>query len=213
MPPFRAAPKPPSDGDKGSLLTGLMGPVGRSNHPSGRWPDAEFSESEIVYPSPQRAGGSLRGMADIAITARPAQVTADALSTHPATADGLPIVMYSGERREASARHASVLRSPAQIAPVLPPDPGLIVYTVGKGFRAEEFDDLNEKVASLHASPDVRTRCRSITVAAERFLEIVYTAKTGWGYVARSDVPSGIAICYYSIILRQFINILYNILQ
>ena len=89
-----------------------------------------------------------------------------------------------GKRRPSPVLTERMLRSrPPIINPVFP-EAGLTVYTIGKGFKLSERQDLEEKIGSLHANPKVLALCSSISEAAERYLHLVNTSATGWGYVA-----------------------------
>jgi len=107
-----------------------------------------------------------------------------------------------GKRRSSPVLTTRMLRSrPPIITPVLP-NVGLTVYTIGKGFKLSERQDLEEKIGSLHANPEVLALCSSISEAAERYLHLVHTSAAGWGYVAKRDTPSGVDVCFYSGVIR-----------
>ena len=77
-------------------------------------------------------------------------------------------------------------------------DPEILVYTVGRGFRTDEEQDLAERVASLHSDPDIRTLCHSILDSANSYLTLINSPTTGRGYAAQRVIPSDLDICFYS---------------
>jgi len=74
---------------------------------------------------------------------------------------------------------------------------------VGKGFRLRESQDLEEKIESLHANPDVHALCSSILTAAEQYLHLSHSTATGWGYVTKCETPSEVDVCFYSGVIRR----------
>jgi len=78
----------------------------------------------------------------------------------------------------------------------------LTIYTVGKGFKSEDYRDLEVRIAALNADPLVRALCGSIAQEAERCLNLIHLTETGWGYSAKSPIPSDVDICFYSGTIR-----------
>ena len=93
------------------------------------------------------------------------------------------------KRRLDTEQHTRTLRPRPLISSQHSLAPGPVVYSIGKGFRSDEASDLEERVASLHRNPEVRDLCRSISAAAEHFLSLAHTASTGWGCVAKLEIP------------------------
>ena len=77
-------------------------------------------------------------------------------------------------------------------------DPDILIYTVGRGFRTDEEQDLAERAAALHSDPDIRTLCQSILDSANSYLTLVNSPTTGRGYAAQRAIPSDLDICFYS---------------
>lgn len=78
----------------------------------------------------------------------------------------------------------------------------LVVYTIGKGFRPTQVQDLEERLASLHQNPAIRDLCTNISAAADLFLTLAHTASKGWGYVAKREIPARSDVCYYTGVIR-----------
>ena len=111
-------------------------------------------------------------------------------------------------RRGPPEPHTRVTRSRRAATPpppVLQPEAPRQVelYTVGKGFKKKEREDLEERLASLHRDAEVVQLCQSIFAAAEQHLGLARSAAMGLGWEATREIPSGVDICVYTGVIRK----------
>jgi len=206
MPPRRAACNPcpprasasPLSGTGESLLDGL---------------ELAASPSPVICrspsPHPRRGGEKRKPPPQQDQSSMPASVTSDDPLVVPPESSSTPTSrLLRDKRRLGPEPKTRALRPRSQIPP--PPSlvPGPVVYSVGMGFRSDELVDLEERVASLHRNPELCDLCRSISATAEYFLTLAHSVTTGWGFVAKREVPAGIDICYYSGVIRKKLHAL-----